>query len=188
MIIGITGTLGAGKGTVVEFLKQKGFKHYSVRDYLIKEIKKRGLPINIDSMVLVANQLREMNSPSFIVEQLFEKAKQEGGDCIIESIRTPGEVEKIKEKEGIILAVDAESQIRYSRIIIRQSEIDKLSYEKFMEKEKKQMYSINPNRQNLSKCIQMADFTLRNDKDLEHLKNQVEEILKKNLSRYSNGF
>ena len=36
MIIGITGTLGAGKGTVVDFLKEKGFRHFSVRDYLIK--------------------------------------------------------------------------------------------------------------------------------------------------------
>ena len=38
MIIGITGTLGAGKGAVVEFLKQKDFKHYSVRNFLIEEI------------------------------------------------------------------------------------------------------------------------------------------------------
>ena len=34
-IVGITGTLGAGKGTVVEYLtQQKGFKHYSARGLL----------------------------------------------------------------------------------------------------------------------------------------------------------
>ena len=43
IIIGITGTLGAGKGTIVDYLVQeKGFKHYSVRNYLIKEIEKGG--------------------------------------------------------------------------------------------------------------------------------------------------
>lgn len=37
-IIGITGTLGAGKGTIVEYLKdKKGFAHFSVREFL-KEI------------------------------------------------------------------------------------------------------------------------------------------------------
>jgi dephospho-CoA kinase len=41
MIIGITGTLGAGKGKIVEFLKEKGFEHYSVREYLTQEIKKK---------------------------------------------------------------------------------------------------------------------------------------------------
>jgi len=34
MIIGITGTLGAGKGTIVEILKKKWFGHYSVREFL----------------------------------------------------------------------------------------------------------------------------------------------------------
>ncbi len=28
IIIGLTGTLGAGKGTMAEYIKQKGFKHY----------------------------------------------------------------------------------------------------------------------------------------------------------------
>jgi len=40
MILGITGTFGAGKGTIVEYLKTKGFSHYSVsEDFLIPEIK-----------------------------------------------------------------------------------------------------------------------------------------------------
>ena len=60
IIIGITGTIGAGKGTIVEYLTdKKGFTHYSVRSFLIDEIKKRGFEVNRDSMVLVANDLRK---------------------------------------------------------------------------------------------------------------------------------
>ncbi len=41
LIIGITGTLGAGKGTIVEYLeKEMGFDHLSVRDFITKEIEK----------------------------------------------------------------------------------------------------------------------------------------------------
>ena len=41
ILIGITGTLGAGKGTVVDFLIENyGFKHYSVRGFLTEEIEK----------------------------------------------------------------------------------------------------------------------------------------------------
>jgi deoxycytidylate deaminase/dephospho-CoA kinase len=175
MIIGITGTLGAGKGTIVEILKQKGFKHFSVRNFLIEEINKRGLKINRDSMVLVANQLREINSPSFIIEQLYEKAKEEE-NSIIESIRTLGELEKIKEKKGIILAIDAEPQTRYSRIILRQTETDNITFEKFLENEKRELYSIDPNKQNLSACIDKADFVIENNKDFENIKNQINKI------------
>ena len=62
-IIGITGTLGAGKGTVVDFLvSEKGYKHYSVRSFISEEIIKRNLPLNRDSMVVVANDLRANNN------------------------------------------------------------------------------------------------------------------------------
>ena len=55
-VIGITGTLGAGKGTIVDYLVQhKDFQHLSVRAFLIQEIQKRGMPVNRDSMVIVAN-------------------------------------------------------------------------------------------------------------------------------------
>ena len=44
IIIGITGTLGSGKGTIVEYLVQKrGFRHYSVREYLLEIIRKAGM-------------------------------------------------------------------------------------------------------------------------------------------------
>ena len=66
-IIGITGTLGAGKGTIVDYLIQHyGYRHYSVRGYLIEEAERRGLPLNRDTFVVVANDLRATHSPSFI--------------------------------------------------------------------------------------------------------------------------
>ncbi|MFH1365566.1 MAG: deaminase [archaeon] len=177
MIIGITGTLGAGKGTVVEFLKQKGFAHYSVRDFLTKEIEKRNLPVNIDSMVLVANDLREKNSPSYIVKQLYQQASKQGGNCIIESIRSIGEVEALKSNRNFyLIAVDTPSDVRYSRIILRSSETDNLTYEEFIEKEKRQMQSLNPNEQNIKKCMEMADFIVHNDKDFQYLKRQIDLI------------
>ncbi|MCK5149853.1 AAA family ATPase [Candidatus Pacearchaeota archaeon] len=179
MIIGLTGTLGAGKGTIVNFLKQNSFEHYSVREFLIEEIKKRDLPINRDSMVLVANQLREMNSPSYIIEELSKKAKQEKGNIIIESIRTPEEAKKIKEMGGYLIAVDASPQIRYSRILLRKSETDKRSYDEFMEDEKREMFSTDPNKQNLSECIKRSDYIIQNNKSYEELEEKTKEIIKK---------
>ena len=77
--IGITGTLGAGKGTIVEYLqREKGFSHYSVRAFLTEEIKRRGLEVNRDTMTLVGNDLRAQHTPSWIVEQLYEQASASG--------------------------------------------------------------------------------------------------------------
>ena len=83
MIIGITGTTGAGKGTIVEYLLNLGFKHYSVRSYLEEILKLRGLEIIRDNLIDLANELRAKNSPSFIIEKLYEQAEKNGGDSII---------------------------------------------------------------------------------------------------------
>ncbi len=179
LIIGITGTLGAGKGTIVEHLiKSKGFQHYSVRGYLLKEIKKRGLPENRDSMVIVANELRKNNSPAYITDQLYLEALDKGSDAVIESIRTPGEITSLKSKGNFYLfAIDADPKIRFERIKQRASETDKIDFETFLANENREMNSDDPNKQNLAKCIRMADFVFENNGTIKELINQVEKVL-----------
>lgn len=177
MIIGITGTLSAGKGTASEFFKNKGFTHFSVREYLNEELIKRGLLLNRDNLVMIANQLREMNSPSYIVEQLYKKAKEKGGDCVIESIRAIGEIEALRKKgEFYLLAVDADSMLRYKRAKERASETDDKTFEEFIGDEQKEMSSINPNEQNLSVCISKADFKIINNYTIEEFYDKLEKI------------
>jgi dephospho-CoA kinase len=179
IIIGITGTIGAGKGTVVEYLvKHHGYSHFSVRKFLTEAIHQLNLPLNRDSMVEVANEMRANNSPSYIVEQLLQKAIENGEHAIIESIRTPGEIDALRQKANFfLLAVDADPALRYDRVIKRKSETDQISFEVFIENEKREMTSTDPNKQNLANCIAKADFVLNNDGSFEDLDTQIETIL-----------
>ena len=178
-IIGITGTLGAGKGTIVDYLIQHyGFKHYSVRGYLIEEAKRRGMELNRDTYVVVANDLRAKHGPSYITDQLYLQAAENGDNAVIESVRTPGEVESLRKHEHFLLfGVDADPEIRYERVVNRASETDQISFDTFIENEQREMSSTDPNHQNIGKCMQMADYVFMNNGDFQDLYSQVEQVL-----------
>lgn len=180
IVIGITGTLGAGKGTAVEYLKGKGFVHFSAREYLKKIVKDEGLEVNRDTLTMVANEHRKQEGGEFIVKGLLKDAQKENKNCVIESIRNIKEVEYLKENSHfVLLSVDADIQLRYQRIYLRGSETDHVDFDTFKQNEQREMSSKDTSKQNLALVMRAADYTIDNSKDIEHLNNQLEVILKK---------
>lgn len=178
MIIGITGTNGAGKGTVVEYLKSKGFAHGSGREFIFEEIRRRGMPLDRNSTNIVGNDLREKYGPGYIAQELMKRALAQKKDVVIESIRSVGEAEYLKSQGATIWAVNADRKIRYERSVLRGSETDKISFEKFCEQEDRELNQKEKYDMNILGVINMADAVFINDGTQEELFAQVEEALK----------
>lgn len=179
MIIGIAGSFGAGKGTVVEYLKRaKNFTHYSASGFIVEEIERRQLPVNRDTMTVVANELRAAHGPSYIIDSLYERAKKFGGDVVIESLRAVAEVRRIKELGGRVIGVDALPEIRFKRAINRNSVKDHVTYEKWLEQEKAESNQSDPHKQNIFGALKEADFIISNNGTIEELQKAVEEFIK----------
>lgn len=179
MIIGITGTDGAGKGTVVEYLvTKKGFTHYHARALFIEEITRQGLPNDRAHMRLVANQLRKMHGNDFIV-RFFLKRADETGDTrvVIDSLRAVAEAETLKAHGGILLAVDADQQLRYERVQARRSSSDQVSFEQFQSHEELESNDPDPHGMQKQKVIDMADHVIENNGTLEELHEKIEKFL-----------
>lgn len=179
LIIWVTWTIGAGKWALVDYLIQKyHFQYFSVRAYLIKKIQHKGMEVNRDSMVIVANELREKYGAGFIAQELYLEAEKSGQNAIIESIRTAWEVELLRKKWPFyLLAADADPSLRYERIKSRNNETDHVSYPVFISNEEREMQSDDPNKQNLRACIDLADYVFVNNGALEDLHREVDEVM-----------
>lgn len=181
MIVGVTGTDGAGKGTVVEYLTtQKGFTHYHVRSLLVEEIKKQGREPDRAAMREIGNQLRREHGNDFLVTEYVARAQQDGvAHAVIESIRALAEAETLKRAGGILIAVDADPKIRYERITARASESDRVSFEEFLAHEELEMHDTDPNGMQKAAVIGMADYTILNNGSREDFDKEIAEVCKK---------
>ena len=174
-VVGITGTLGAGKGVVVDHLvRECGFRHYSVRELLASILAERGEALDRPAMVRVANELRRERSAAHLVETLLERARAEGVQaCVVESVRSTAEVEALRGAGGLLVAVDAPQELRFSRVRARDSETDQVSFDEFVSSERSEWRSESPGEQSLSSCMRMADVVLVNDGSVEGLREKI---------------
>lgn len=175
-IVGITWTLGAWKGTVVEYMiKNMWFKHYSVRDYLEEELDKHWLEHTRDNMRELADGLRKEHGPSYVIDQMYKKAAAQWTDAIIESIRNIWEIEKLRcYSDFFLLWVNAARKTRYERIVKRWSSTDNVTYEQFCEQEDKEIHTSNPYEMNLVGCLERANAVIKNDWTVEQLHMEIE--------------
>ena len=185
MIIGITGTNGSGKGTVVDYLvTRKGFTHYAARDFLTAEVKRRGLEVDRSSMRTVANELRETYEPSYVIKRLYEKAlNDQCTKIVIESVRNIGEAEFLKSQGALLIAVDAPQQVRFERVQTRRSTTDQVDFNTFVEHEEREMHPVGPHDMDIRGVMALSHATIQNGGTLDELHIQIEDVLNRILGK-----
>lgn len=179
MILGVTGTDGAGKGTVVDYLVQvKGFIHYSASNFIAKEVARQGLRITRNQLRLTGNELRAKHGDDVLVAMTLKQIDTHGkNNVIIESIRATAEANTLKQSGGILLAVDADQHLRYKRVQMRRSEKDQVTLEEFLAHEELEQNDPDPHGMQKAAVMKMSDFIIKNDGSLEELHTQIEEFL-----------
>ncbi|MFB3895466.1 MAG: AAA family ATPase [bacterium] len=179
MIIGLVGTMGAGKGVCAEYLGKKGFEYHSLSDEIRFELKARKLPETRESLTSVGNELRTRFGPAVLAQRVLNKIIP-GQDYVIDSIRNPDEVKKLKSRpEFVLIKIDAPAQIRFDRIRSRARTGDVQTLAQFLVQEKAESESTNPNKQQLHATSAMAQYTLINDSTVEAFYKKIDSLLNK---------
>lgn len=181
MIIGITGTDGAGKGSAVAYLvANKGYAYFSAREFILERITAQGLSTDRNQMRLTANALRAEYGDDFLVRRAYEAIDSAGTkQAVIESIRAIAEANLLKARGAILLAIDAPVLLRYERVQARRSESDQVTFEQFVAHEELEKNDPDPHGMQKAAVMEMADYTIINDGTLEELHRKLEEFLAK---------
>lgn len=185
MLIGITGTDGAGKGTVVEYLVSRySFVHYSARAVIIAEIVRRGEDDTSRARLrIIANEMRALYGDDFMVAHNIKKINESHTKhAIIESIRTVAEAKTLKAHGGILLAIDADLQIRFNRVQQRRSETDRVTFEEFVRHEALESHDTDPHGMQKQKVMSLADKHFYNNTDIKTLHDAIDAYMQTQLS------
>ncbi len=178
MIIGVVGTFASGKDTVAEYIAAKlEYLHISTGDLIRRYIRENNLgDIDRDNMLVIGNKLRSEKGSGFLVESSIKKYKD---NLVLSGIRSPGEAEAVQKSGGIIVAVDAPVEQRYEWAKARGRIGDDITPEYFRRQETAEENDDDPNKQQLTTVISMAEFDVANDGTLDDLHAQIDDVLKR---------
>jgi|YelNatPaOPRAMG01_1025707.scaffolds.fasta_scaffold02780_7 dCMP deaminase len=179
LVIGLTGENCAGKSTVADYLKKKGFYFLSLSDILREELKAEGKALTRENLINKGNDLRAKFGPAILAKKTIAKIeKAKDRNYVIDSIRTPGEVEELKKLPNFfLLYITAPPDVRFERIKRRDREEDPKTFEAFLEIEKLEMENAEKTKQNLKATFALADKKIENIGSLSLLYEQVDAAL-----------
>lgn len=177
MIIGLTGTNGAGKTVTADFLVKKGFVFYSLSDEIRRELETTGLEANRENLIQTGNRLRSEYGPAVLAERIKTRLRPDR-HYVIDSIRSPYEVDALRATGDFrLLHLDAPRQLRYDRVVERGGSRTPKDFAEFSEQENRELESDDPAKQQLRACYQKADETLNNGDSLEALQALLSDIV-----------
>jgi dephospho-CoA kinase len=178
MIIGLTGRIAAGKETLTEFLRKKGFIYLETSKMLAEELARRGLEISRSNMQNLGDEIREKEGVGGLMKMLLKKTEP-GKNYIFDSLRNAGEAGYLKNniKNFILIAVDAPQRLRFERILQRGKPSDPKVWEEFLKIDNRDFFDeTNPLGQQVRECMKLADFTIINDGDLGKSMKEIEDV------------
>ncbi|MDD5192848.1 MAG: dephospho-CoA kinase [Candidatus Nanoarchaeia archaeon] len=178
MIVGVTGSIAAGKETLTDFLRKKGFVYLETSKMLAEELVRRGLEPSRANMQNLGDELREKDGAGALMK-MFLKKTEPGKNYIFDSLRNAGEAEFLRKnvRDFVLIAVDAPQKVRFERIMKRGKPSDPKTWEEFLKIDNRDFFDeTNPLGQQTGKCIEIADFKVINYGDLEKSKKKIREM------------
>ena len=175
-MVGLLGESGSGKDTVANYLKEKhGAQLMRFADPIKETLNIYFEKSSREDQQWLYLQFKERFGSDVLGKALRKKVEASEGLIVINGLRMPDDYDFVKSFSGSqILYITADQKLRWERTVNRHEKSDdNISFEKFQEQEKVETEIHIP------EIGVKADFTIRNEKDLDYLLQSVDEAMEK---------
>lgn len=149
---------GAGKSTIAEGLKPKGYDIINMGNAVRKEAKKRNLESTRSNLGKLMLELREKNGPGAIAELIKSEIESSPSNVIlIDGVRSNDEIQVLR-KFGIVklLAIHASTDTRFDFLQKRGRSDDPQTKKHFEERDNRELGV------GISNSIALSDYAISN--------------------------
>ena len=177
MLVGVVGLNGSGKNVLADYLVWNySFVHVDIGQEIRDRLRELGKEISRMEMIELGNSMRKSNGADYWCRKALDSVSSV--NVVITSLRNPAEIDAIKERNGIIVEVFADQETRFSRVLsrVKEGKHGSTDFEEFKSMEEREMYNDDPAKQQVAKCIEMADFKIDNNGTMDDFYMKAAEI------------
>lgn len=181
LIIGLTGPMVTGKGTIADYLKENyNATCYGFSGPLRDILKRLHVQMSRENLATVSNVLRDTFGQDLISKTIVTDIEEDESEIIVlDGIRRPTDFERAKTLDGFVLVkVFADQATRHERLLKRSQNIDDQTktLEQFQADEQAEA-----DRQ-IPLVMAEAQHEIDNNGDFKALYLQVDDLMKKLLA------
>lgn len=178
IVIGVAGTIGAGKDTVTNHLRDKhGFRVVSMGDLVREEAAAAGIPESRENLQFWARKQTDKFGIGYWARKTSAKISELGVEKVaISGVRRHQDAAVPKKVFGSkfkLILVDADISVRFNRLKARKRVGDPKTLAEFKKQEQGEHRLFD-----YEKTAQLADFKIKNDDGFEDLYKHIDEVLK----------
>jgi len=175
IIIGLTGEMGSGKDTFCNLVKENYENVFVFRfsDPLTEILKMFFDDVKREDQQWLGPLLKQKFGADVLLKALIRKAKNiKQGIIIFNGIRAEGEAKSVKEIQGKIIYITAESKKRWERVCKRKEKADDdVSYENFLKMHEAETEIPIP------KIGEQAEVKIENNGTKQDFYNKIKKVL-----------
>lgn len=177
-IVAFVGLTGSGKSSAVEYLTDKGIPKVYFGGIVLDEVRRRGLELTQENEQPIREELRETEGKDFVVKRIVKQINDliDAGQhrIVADGLYTWTEYKVLKHEfpgELTVVAIVTPKHERKKRMAKR--EIRPLTSEQVDQRDWAEIENIEKGGP-----IAIADYFVHNDRDLEWLHEQLDEVLR----------